>query len=79
MSATALDDYDDEETVAKELKVTKRTLRKWRGQGTGPPYVKIARVFYYPRVGRVAWIKSQEVRPVRAASHRASNKHQEMI
>jgi hypothetical protein len=58
-------EYDDEATTAADLKVTPRTLRKWRRQGKGPPYIEVARAFYYPRREREAWLKSLIVRPVR--------------
>lgn len=66
MTGSAFDGYDDELTTAKELKVKPRTLRKWRAQGIGPPFVEVARRFYYPRAGRVAWLKAREQIPVRS-------------
>jgi hypothetical protein len=67
MAGSALDDeYDDEKTTASDLRVTKRTLRKWRAEGRGPPYVEIARRFYYSRGGRCAWLRSLQVTPTRS-------------
>jgi hypothetical protein len=71
MSDGALEGYDDEETTATELHVKPRTLRKWRAEGVGPPYVKVARQFYYSRAGRIAWLKSLEVHPPRSAGRAA--------
>lgn len=65
-SGSAFEGYDDELATANDLKVTVRTLRKWRGQGVGPPYVVVARRFYYSRTGRVAWLKAREQIPVRS-------------
>jgi len=36
--------------VADRLQVSPRTLRKWRAEGTGPPWIQIGRqVRYNPR------------------------------
>jgi hypothetical protein len=58
--------YSPELETAEELNVSLRTLRKWRSQGVGPPYVAIARRFYYSDEKRDAWVKSREVVPVRS-------------
>jgi hypothetical protein len=59
--------YSPELETAKALNVSPRTLRKWRSQGVGPPYVAIARRFYYSDEKRDAWVKSREVIPVRSS------------
>ena len=74
MSDGALEGYDDEEATANELGVKRRTLRKWRQKGEGPPYVQVARHFYYSRAGRVAWLKRLEVHPPRS-DRAAANPH----
>jgi hypothetical protein len=58
--------YSPELETAEALNVSPRTLRKWRCQGVGPPYVAIARRFYYSDEKRDAWVKSREVIPVRS-------------
>jgi len=58
--------YSPELETAEALNVSPRTLRKWRRQGVGPPYVAIARRFYYSDEKRDAWVKSREVIPVRS-------------
>ncbi len=60
-------DTTTEESTADDLKVAKRTLRKWRAEEIGPPYVEVARRFYYSRAGRVAWLKSLEIKPPRSS------------
>jgi DNA-binding transcriptional MerR regulator len=35
--------------AAKRLRIMPQTLRKWRGQGYGPPYVRVGKA----RTGRV--------------------------
>ncbi len=64
-------EYETEPTTAKILKISTRTLRKWRAEGKGPPYVEVARRFYYSRVSCVAWLRSLEVRPQRSKSRAA--------
>jgi hypothetical protein len=58
--------YTPEAETAEELSVTKRTLRKWRQLGIGPPYVEVARQYHYSDQGRAAWVKGREVQPVRS-------------
>ncbi len=69
MTGSALDGYDDgESTVPDDLKVAKRTLRKWRAEGIRVhPDVEVAERFYYSRAGRVAWLKSLEIKPPRSS------------
>jgi hypothetical protein len=64
--------YTDERQTAEELGVGLRTLRKWRQQGVGPAYVKIGKKIYYRDEARAAWVRAQEIRPVRSQSIGAS-------
>jgi hypothetical protein len=57
--------YTPEVETAKELRVSVRTLRKWRQLGIGPPYIEVARQFHYGDESRAGWLKSLEVQPVR--------------
>ena len=59
--------YSSEDETAKALSVTLRTLRKWRQRGKGPPWVKVGRRIVYSDESCMAWLKGQEVRPVRMA------------
>jgi hypothetical protein len=43
-----------------------RTLRKWRAQRIGPPFVKLGRAVLYPDDGFEAWLLSQVQQPVRS-------------
>lgn len=47
------------EETAKELGVTKRTLRNWRYKGTGPPYRFFGRRVMYETEDVIGWMKSQ--------------------
>lgn len=59
--------YNDEETEAKRLGVSPRTLQRWRVEGNGPPYVRVGarRVAYDPQ-------KSDEWAAARTFAHRAA-------
>ncbi len=59
--------YIPEAEIAAELNVSPRTLRKWRAQGKGPPFIKIGRNVFYRDASRDAWLRRQEVEPVRSA------------
>jgi hypothetical protein len=56
--------YTDERQTADDLGVGLRTLRKWRQQGKGPPYVKFARQIHYPLEYLEAWLKRHVVEPI---------------
>jgi hypothetical protein len=62
--------YTSEAETAQELDVSVRTLRKWRQEGIGPPYVRFARQIIYGDESRAAWLKGQEIRPVRMHARR---------
>jgi Helix-turn-helix domain len=63
-----LRDYIAEPTAAIELGIDKRTLRKWRRTGEGPPgYVRIGHRFFYRAEVIEAWLRSREAKPVRQA------------
>jgi hypothetical protein len=63
--------YLREAEMAEQLGVAVRTLRKWRQQGFGPAYTKFGKQVYYRDVSRDAWLRRQEVEPVRSAEARA--------
>jgi hypothetical protein len=60
--------HTPEAELAEQLGLKVRTLRKWRAEGVGPPYVKIARFFHYNDESYAAWLKKCETTPVRSAS-----------
>jgi hypothetical protein len=59
--------YSTESETAEELNVAIRTLRKWRQLQIGPPWTAVGRQILYGDASRAAWLKSQEIQPVRAA------------
>lgn len=40
------------------LRITERTLERWRINGTGPAFVKVGRSFRYPVDSFVEWLAS---------------------
>jgi len=59
--------YTPEANMAEQLGVAVRTLRKWRQQGLGPAYTKFGKQVHYRDASRDAWLRRQEVEPVRSA------------
>jgi hypothetical protein len=59
--------YTPEADMAEQLGLAVRTLRKWRQQGTGPAYTKFGKQVQYRDASRDAWLRRQEVEPVRSA------------
>ena len=57
--------YLPEATIAKQFKVQPQALRVWRRQGKGPPFIKVGRHIFYRAESLAAWLRSQEVQPVR--------------
>ena len=58
----ALTDADELLTareLAAELKVSLRTLERWRAQGIGPVYVRLGRTVRYRRSDVNAWLERQ--------------------
>lgn len=48
--------------AAAALGLSIKTLEKWRGEGKGPPFLKMGRKVAYRRGVLVQWLKSQETR-----------------
>jgi transposase-like protein len=57
--------YLAESEMAEQLGVAVRTLRKWRQQGLGPAFTKFGKQVHYRDASRDAWLRRQEVEPVR--------------
>jgi hypothetical protein len=57
--------YIPESEMAEQLGLAVRTLRKWRQQGHGPAYIKFGKQIHYRDTSRDAWLRRQEVEPVR--------------
>ncbi len=58
------------EDAAKFLKLSPRTLEKWRSDGTGPPVVRMGRRVAYARRDLVRWLAEQEAKGRKESSVR---------
>jgi excisionase family DNA binding protein len=54
-----VDEYLTESEVAELLKVSVGTLRRWRREGTGPPWLRLGRGVRYLRAEVNAWAARQ--------------------
>ena len=61
---TALDEYVTDTELAQQLGRTARTLRTWRRQRLGPPFVVIGRDVKYRKDAVAEWLRSREQNPV---------------
>lgn len=60
-----LEGYDTEHDTAAGINKCLRVLKNWRQQGIGPPYIRVGKTIYYERAAVLAWIRDQQVEPVR--------------
>ena len=60
-----LDEWLSEQEAAAALRKSVRTLRKWRGQGMGPPYAYFGRTVKYRGPALVEHFRQSEITPVR--------------
>ncbi|MFN7542943.1 MAG: helix-turn-helix transcriptional regulator [Acidobacteriota bacterium] len=51
----------DERAVAKALTVSLATVRRWRYEGGGPPFLKIGALVRYRREAIDAWLEAKAV------------------
>ncbi len=49
----------DTRRAAELIGMSKRTLEKWRGEGTGPPFLKLGRRVLYSVADLEEWIRSR--------------------
>lgn len=55
--AGLLDDYLDEKQVAQQLRVSVRTVKRWRREGDGPKFVQVGRKLYASKAGVRKWLE----------------------
>ena len=60
--ARLLADFLMQDEVAAELKLSTRTLARWRRFREGPPVTKIGRRVYYRWTTLQAWLRAREQR-----------------
>jgi excisionase family DNA binding protein len=46
--------------AADHLRVSETTLRRWRRENTGPPYVRMGRVYRYRLGALIEWLRAKE-------------------
>lgn len=54
--------------AARYLRVSWRTMIRWRNARTGPPWTRAGRTVLYRRRDLDAWLDAQRVEPVREVS-----------
>jgi hypothetical protein len=67
-----LQDYHTEESLAREIGVTIRTLRRWRKERQGPPITHVGRKVVYSIEGLRRWLAANEQQMPRARRPRAA-------
>lgn len=60
-TAPVLREYLSDKQLAAELKVSPRTLARWRRLREGPAITRIGRKIVYNRRAVTAWLASQEM------------------
>lgn len=55
-----LDDYMDDDDLARELGVTPRTVARWRALREAPPVTRIGRRVMYRREAVKKWLEERE-------------------
>jgi excisionase family DNA binding protein len=54
-----MDEFLTEAELAALLKVTPRTVKRWRAEGTGPSWIRVGRGIRYRRRDVDAWLERQ--------------------
>jgi excisionase family DNA binding protein len=57
------DELLTEQELADELKVSRRTLQRWRREGTGPNWIRVGKAPRYRRSAVAAWLDRQQGSP----------------
>jgi DNA-binding transcriptional MerR regulator len=57
-----LEGYVTPQQLAKQLRITRRTLSRWEVQRLGPPRVVVGRQIFYRTSSVLAWLESHEQR-----------------
>jgi len=60
MANPALTGFRTQE-LAKLLKLSPRTLARWRAEGSGPPYCRLGRDAFYPESSVLEWLDRRQV------------------
>ena len=57
---SSMDQLLTEAEVADYLRISLATIRRWRAEGTGPPWLRVGRGIRYSRRSLDAWVERQE-------------------
>lgn len=60
-----LTEYFDEDQLAREIDLSKRTLKRWRVERVGPPWTRVGRRVVYRKEAVREWLRQREQRPAR--------------
>jgi hypothetical protein len=60
-----LADYFTEVELARELRKSTRTVKRWRALRSGPPWTQNGKEVLYRIESAREWLRSQQVQPVR--------------
>jgi predicted site-specific integrase-resolvase len=60
--STVLEDYVPEDDLARDLGITRRTLRMWRARGEAPPITRLGLRILYHRDDIREWLRSRRGR-----------------
>ena len=60
------DELLSERELAEELDKSERTVKRWRAQRVGPPFLKLGNRIYYRRESARQWLIHQEQHQPRA-------------
>jgi predicted site-specific integrase-resolvase len=63
MTTTLLDDYLLPAQLASELKISTKTLERWRIVGAAPPVTRVGRRIYFARESVAKWLQAREQKP----------------
>jgi len=66
--------YFDQAALAERLRVSARTLEKWRHRGKGPPYRQAGKRVLYPSAGVSQWLEGGNGDGAAAASSKESKR-----
>jgi predicted DNA-binding transcriptional regulator AlpA len=62
-TSSVLENFVREEALARELKISRKTLGRWRKSGRGPRPAKIGRDIFYRRSAIEEWLLACESKP----------------
>ena len=62
--------YLSEKELARELRLSTRTIFRWRNLRQGPPYTMVGRTPMYRLDSAIAWLRARETQAVRRSNRR---------